>query len=229
VVRVEGEITYPGSYVIDSRSEKLSDLIRKAGGLKPAAFSEGSLLLRPNIENGTNDVFEQNKMDVFRHANRDNDSLELVKVKSKINSELQLVGINLDKALQSPGSKFDLQLQEGDIVQVPKKLETISLFGEIFYPKQVRFDKRYRFKDFIDQGGGFTPKALRRRSYVVYPNGEVASTRKVIFFNHFPRVKPGSEIFVPAKRQRQPLGTTEIIGIVSGIATLAAVLITVLK
>ena len=146
-----------------------------------------------------------------------------------MDSTIQLVGINLDKAMEKPGSKYDLLLEGQDVVRVPKKLETISLYGEVFYPKMVRFDKRYRFKDFINQGGGFTSSALRRGSYVVYPNGEVASTKKVLFFNHFPKVKPGSEIFVPAKRLRQALGAGELLGITSGLATLAAILITVLK
>lgn len=229
VVRIEGQVLYPGSYVIDARNEKLSDLVRKAGGLKPDAFAEGALLLRqPGIE-GSNADFERNKLDVFAQANKGNDSLEIRKIRSRMDSTMQLVGINLEKALQYPDSKYDLLLEREDLVRVPKKLETVSLYGEVFYPKLVRFDKRYRFKDFISQGGGFTSSALRRGSYVVYPNGEVASTRKVLFFNHFPRVKPGAEIFVPAKKVRQPLGTGDLIGIVSGVATLAAVLIAVLK
>jgi protein involved in polysaccharide export with SLBB domain len=144
-------------------------------------------------------------------------------------SDVQLVGINLDRALQSPRSKFDLLLQEQDIIKIPKQLETVSLYGEIFYPKQVRFDKRFRFKDFISQGGGFTTRALRRGSYVVYPNGEVASTRKVFLFNHFPKVKPGSEIFVPAKKEHRGLDATAIVGIVTAVATVAALIITVTK
>ncbi|WP_162852487.1 SLBB domain-containing protein [Dinghuibacter silviterrae] len=231
IVSVEGEVTYPGSYVIDSRNERLSNLIRKAGGLKPVAFSEGALLLRQGNQDGATAIFEQNKLDVFRDANKGNDSAELAKVLRAKNetANVQLVGINLDKALQSPGSKYDLLLEEQDIIEVPKKLETVTLYGEIFYPKQVRFDKRFRFKDFIGQGGGFTPKALRRRSYVVYPNGEVSSTTKILFFNHYPRVKPGSEIFVPARKERKGLDTTSIVGIVTAVATVAALMITVLK
>ena len=229
VVRIEGQVLYPGSYVIDARNEKLSDLVRKAGGLKPDAFTEGALLLRqPGIE-GSDGAFERNKLDVFAAANKGNDSIEVRKIRSKMDSSLQLVGINLDKALQYPDSKYDLLLEREDVVRVPKKLETVSLYGEVFYPKLVRFDKRYRFKDFISQGGGFTASALRRGSYVVYPNGEVASTKKVLFFNHFPKVKPGSEIFIPSKKERKALDPGTLLGIVTGVATLAAILITVLK
>jgi protein involved in polysaccharide export with SLBB domain len=229
VVKIEGQVLYPGSYVIDARNEKLSDLVRQAGGLKPDAFAEGALLLRqPGIE-GSDADFERNKLDVFAQANKGNDSLEVRRIRSRMDSSMQLVGINLEKALQYPDSKYDLLLEREDVVTVPKKLETVSLYGEVFYPKLVRYDKRFRFKDFISQGGGFTAKALRRGSYVVYPNGEVASSKKVLFFNHFPKVKPGSEIFIPAKRDRPPLGAVEIAGLASGLATLGLVLVTLFK
>jgi protein involved in polysaccharide export with SLBB domain len=229
VVRIEGQVLYPGSYIIDARNEKLSDLVRKAGGLKPDAFSEGALLLRqPGIE-GSDADFEKNKLDVFAQANKGDDSSEVKRIRTKMDSSMQLVGINLDKALQYPDSKYDLLLEKEDVVRIPKKLETVSLYGEVFYPKLVRYDKRYRFKDFISQAGGFTAKALRRGSYIVYPNGEVVSTHKVLFFNHFPKVKPGSEVFVPAKRDRPPLGAAEIAGLATGLATIALVLVTIFK
>ncbi len=229
VVKIEGQVLYPGAYVIDSRNEKLSDLIRKAGGLKPDAFPEGALLMRlPGIE-GANSDFEKNKLDVFASANRGDDSLEVRKIRSSMDSSKQVVGINLDEALDNPGSKYDLQLEKEDIIHVPKKAETVTLYGEIFYPKMVRFEKKYKFKDFISQGGGFTSSALKRGSYVVYPNGEVASTHKVLFFNHYPNVRPGSEIFVPAKKVRPGLSTQEIVGLTSGLVALIAVVVALVK
>lgn len=227
VVTIEGEVVYPGQYVINARNEKISDLVMKAGGLRPDAFAEGARLMRQAGEGDA--AFEKNKLDVFVAANRGDDSLEVRKVRAKMDSTMKLVGIRLDKALQSPDSKYDLLLQKGDVIRVPKKLETVSLFGEVFYPKDVRFDNRLRFKDFISQAGGFTVDALRRGSYVVYPNGEVASTRKVLFFNHYPRIKPGSEIFVPAKKPRKGFEPTVFVGLLTGIVTLTAVLITLLK
>jgi protein involved in polysaccharide export with SLBB domain len=229
IVKIEGQVLYPGSYVLDAMNEKISDLIRKAGGFKPEAFPEGALLLRKPGAEGAEMAFEKNKLDVFASANKGDDSLEIRKIKSGMDSSLQLVGINLDKAIANPDSKYDLLLQKDDVIRVPRRLETVSLYGEVFYPKEVRFDKSYSFKDFISQAGGFTSIALKRGSYVVYSNGEVASTRKILFFNHYPKIKPGSEIFVPAKRQRQPLSTPEILGIFTGLATLAAILISVLK
>jgi len=228
-VMIEGEVVYPGQYVIDSKSEKLSDLIRIAGGLKLNAFPEGALLLRKKSLDLSDNYLEQNKLAAFKEANKGDDSLELDKLKNSRGVDMQLVGINMEKALASPGSKYDLLLQKDDIIRVPQRLETVTLNGEVFYPKQVRFDKKYRFKDFISQGGGFTAVALRRRSYVVYPNGEVASTSKVLFFNHFPKVKPGSDIFVPAKRKREATSAGEILGLTTGLAALMGIIITIIQ
>jgi protein involved in polysaccharide export with SLBB domain len=229
VVQAEGEVVYPGSYIIDAKNERLSDLVRKAGGLKSEAFSQGAFLLRRASKDLAEASFEQSKVDVFAEANQGNDSAEVRKIRSRMDSTMQLVGINLEKALESPRSKFDLLLQSGDVIRIPMQLETVTLYGEVFYPKQVRFDNRYRFKDFISQAGGFTGNALRRRSYVVYPNGEVASTRKVLFFNHFPKVKPGAEVFVPARKPRVGLSAGEIIGMSSSLVAILAILLTVIK
>jgi protein involved in polysaccharide export with SLBB domain len=229
VVKVEGEVLYPGSYVIDTRYERMSDLIRKAGGITPTALASGAELLRASRLLGPNSQFEKNKLDVFAAANRSDDSLEIRKIKSNMDSSMQLVDVHLDRALANPGSKYDLYLERGDDLRIPKELETVSLYGEVFYPKLVRYDTRLRFKDFIRQGGGFTVSALRRGSYIVYPNGEVASTRKFLVFNRFPKVKAGSEIFIPAKKERKGLDTQALVSIVGGMAALLAVLVAVLK
>jgi protein involved in polysaccharide export with SLBB domain len=229
LARVDGEVIYPGEYVIDSKSEKLTDLIAKAGGLKTDAYAEGAQLLRLKDFEGSGKYFEQNKLDVFREANKGNDSLEIAKIKGNMDTAYQLVDINLDKALQAPGSKYDLLVEKGDVVRVPLRLETVSLNGEVFYPKEVRFDRKYRFKDFIYQAGGFTSEALRRGSYVVYPNGEVASTKGFLFMHRYPRVKPGSDIYVPARKKRAAASPAEIVGLAGGIVAILGIFISIIN
>jgi hypothetical protein len=115
------------------------------------------------------------------------------------------------------------------VIQVPKQLQTVTLYGEIYYPKEVRFDRKYKFKDYIDQSGGFTASALKRRAYIVYPNGEVSSTKKILFFNSYPRVKTGAEIFVPAKKEKAPVTAAEWLGITTGFAALLGIIITIIN
>lgn len=150
------------------------------------------------------------------------------KMENTISQKEQLLGIDLVTIMKNPGSKYDLLLEEGDIIKIPKKLETVQLFGEVYFPKKVRFDNGVTFRGYINGAGGFTAGALKRRSYVVYANGEVKSTRKVLFFNRFPKVKPGAEIYVPAKKDEKRLNGQEVLGITTGIASLALIIVTVL-
>lgn len=45
-VAVEGEVRYPGVYALQSKDERLADVIRRAGGLMPTAYAAGMELFR---------------------------------------------------------------------------------------------------------------------------------------------------------------------------------------
>lgn len=225
-VSIDGEVVYPGLYTINSKRERISDLMKRAGGIRPEAYAEGAVLLRKTFINSSDSALLENKLQVY--YNKLQDSADIYKVQNAVSRKDQLLGINLDEILKHPGSKFDLYLEEGDVIRIPKKLQTVQLFGEIYFPKKVRFDKRIDFRDYIRGAGGFTNNALRRRSYIVYANGEVKSTRKVLFFNSYPKVRPGAEIYVPKKGERRGLSGQETVGITTGIASLALIIITIL-
>lgn len=225
-VEIGGEVLYPGRYTINSKRERISDMLRRAGGLRPEAYPEGAVLLRKTFVNESDSIYLTNKLEVF--YNKLQDSSDIERVKSAMERKEQLLGINLDLILKSPGSKYDLLLEEGDMLKVPKRLQTVQVFGEIYFPKKVRFEKNIGFRDYIRGAGGFTAQALKRRSYIVYANGEVKNTRKVFFFNSYPKVKPGAEIYVPTKRDRKGLSGPEAIGIASGLASVALIIVTLL-
>lgn len=225
-IQIGGEVLYPGQYAINSKQERISDVVRRAGGLRPEAYPEGAVLLRKTFVNESDSVYLTNKLEVF--YNKMQDSSDIVRLKSAMERKEQLLGINLDMVLKNPGSKYDLLLEEGDVLKVPKKLQTVQVFGEIYFPKKVRFDKNIGFRDYIRGAGGFTSQALKRRSYIVYANGEVKNTRKVLFFNSYPKVKPGAEIYVPTKRERRGLSGGEAIGMASGLASVALIIVTLL-
>lgn len=107
-------------------------------------------------------------------------------------------------------------------------METVQLYGEVHFPKKMRFDKNVHFRDYIRGAGGFTNSALKRRSYIVYANGDVKGTRKFLFFNSYPKVKPGAEIYVPSKKESRGLTGQEAIGITTGIASLALIVVSIL-
>ncbi|HVI45461.1 MAG TPA: SLBB domain-containing protein [Chitinophaga sp.] len=226
-VQIGGEVIYPGEYAINTRSERISDLIKRTGGLRPEAYAEGAVMMRKTFINESDSALLANKLQVF--YNKLQDSSDIKRLQEAVARKEQLLGINLDHIMKHPGSKYDLLLEEGDVIRVPKKLQTVQMFGEVYFPKKVRFDNRYSFKDYIHGAGGFTSQALRRRSYIVYANGEVKNTKKVFFFNSYPKVKPGAEIYVPTRKEKKGLTGQEGIAMASGLASIALVIVTILN
>ncbi len=139
------------------------------------------------------------------------------------------VGISLDKILLKPRSDYDLVLEEGDTLSIPKQLQTVKVSGEVSSPVKIIYSRGKPFKQYISEAGGFSDKSLKRRSYVLYANGSVKGTSKIFFFNDYPKVKPGAEIFVPKKGDKQKLSAAEVVGISTGLASLAAIVLSILK
>jgi len=131
----------------------------------------------------------------------------------------EFVGINLPQILKTPGTKEDLFLEEGDVLFVPKELQTVKVTGEVLSPVTVVYSNNKTFKSYVKSAGGFTEASRRKRSFIKYANGSVKSAGKILFFNTYPSVKPGSEIIVPEGAPRRPVSLTEIIGITSSLLT----------
>jgi protein involved in polysaccharide export with SLBB domain len=226
-VLLDGEIAYPGNYTINTKKERISDILKRAGGLRPEAYPEGAFLLRSSYNNKADSTLLSSKLEVF--YNKLQDSSDRERVRTTVERKQQLLDLQLAKVLENPGSKYDLYLEDGDIIKIPKRQQTVQMYGEVYFPKKVRFEKTYSFREYIRSAGGFTALALRRRSYIIYPNGEVKSTRKVLVFNSFPKVKPGAELYIPTKKARNPLTSGEVVGLASAIASLALVIVTVIN
>lgn len=226
-VSLEGQVVYPGNYAITTKKERISDIIKRAGGLRPEASPEGALLLRRTYSTESDSAFLLSKLEIFN--NKVDDSLAAAKTRVAIERNQQLLGIQLEEILAHPGSKYDFYLEEGDVIRIPKKLQTVQLFGEIYFPKKVRYDHSVSFRTYIRSAGGFTSQALKRRSYVVFANGEVKSTKRLLFFNKYPKVKPGAEIYVPTKPERKGLTAAATVGFASALASLALVVITIIN
>lgn len=136
--------------------------------------------------------------------------------------ETERVGISLDKILANPGSEYDLILQEGDVINVPKQLQTVRLRGEVLYPTTTRFDRGKGFKRYITSAGGFTEVASKKRSYIIYANGDVKRTISVLGLKFYPGVEPGAEIIVPQGQPKTSFqqSISQITGITTSLLTL---------
>lgn len=255
-VKIEGEVLYPGIYTITRKDERISDLITRAGGLTALSFAEGASLRRPGPEKVEEEIEldamgkpknakdaklakekakqkEEEEMQKMANLKRlqgtgaNVDTAQLVKEVKTLGSDL--VGIDLERILKKPGTRYDLLLEDGDIVKVPKQLQTVKVTGEVLRPISVVFNPNKSMKSYINGAGGFTYNANKKGAYIQYANGSVDANRKFFLFNNFPKVKPGAEIFVPKRAPRERLGIAGVVGISSALATVAAVLISVIR
>ena len=220
-VELQGEVLYPGKYTVQNNKETISALVKRAGGLRTTAYPEGGILLRNTFSDTVEANLSEDRILNIRNQSRGADSLSNQLI-SSISRNKKIVSFNLETALKEPNSVNDILLQMGDVLRIPKYPETVQSFGSVYVSKKVLYEKGLSFKKVIDESGGFLAQASRKRSYVMYPNGEVKSTKHFLFFRSYPSIKPGSEVYVPEKDKRNAFSLTElaaITGLVTGLLT----------
>lgn len=194
-VQVEGQVLTPGPYGITSRDERVTDVIKRAGGLNQFAYVEGATLVR-RIQLSEAEI-RQRQTTLLEIA--DDATNSAVQVEPLAPDRQERISIDLKRVLANPHTDDDLIVEDGDIIRIPKLLQTVRVGGEVQFPTTTRFEKGLSFTDYVSRGGGFTSKSRKRLSYVLYANGEVKRTKKFLFFNSYPRVEPGSEVVVAIK------------------------------
>lgn len=199
-VSIEGQTIFPGVYALERKDEKLSDIVKRAGGLNSQAYPIGATLIRKfKISQQEADRKRAQLSDLSDISSGVSVKVEEVKVESE-----ESIGMDLVKALDEPGSSADMILQDGDVLRIPKEPQTVRMQGEVLYPTSTRYLNGLNFKHYISEAGGFTELSARKRSYVVYANGSVDRTRKLLgLFNVYPRIEPGAEIVVPRLNAKQ--------------------------
>lgn len=212
MVFIKGEVNFQGTYSLGLKNEKISDLIKQAGGLTQYAYVEGAFLTRKN-----NSLEDKKQLEIIADFAK-KDSLNIDKVKKEFK-----IGIDLTKILAKGqnNSKYDLILEEGDELFIPSERQTVKVEGEVLSPALVRYEKGKNLKSYIESSGGFSSNAKKNRTYVIHANGDIETTKQFLFFKLYPEVKPGSVILIPNKPEtKRKITTQEIIGITTGLATL---------
>ncbi len=229
----KGEVIYPGIYGIKYKDEKISDLISRAGGLSPQAYIKGATMVR---KTRLSDFQKTQREEVLNNLNinvkvkavtksLDEEEPEFTEEGEILNNLItESVGIDLEKILKNPGSVEDLILQDGDEINIPKKLQTVRIEGEVLYPTTVKYHPDLNFIDYISKSGGFTKKSSRGKAFIIYPNGSVDRTRKFVFIKIHPKVEPGSEIIIPGKTENTQAQLAQFGGIIGTLGgTLTAI------
>lgn len=222
-VTIDGEVMYPGAYAINSIDEKLSNIINRAGGFKITADASAASLRRVNAINAITELKNTSIEKIARDRGTDTtaaDSLSREAVRP-----YDIIGINLEEVMDHPGITNDLILENGDIVYIPKKNQAVKVRGEVLFPTQFAFRENRSMKYYIDQAGGFSSNALKRKAFVLGANGNARKVRHFLFFKSYPSIKAGDEVFVPKKPERKGLSTGEIIGITTAVVSFASVVI----
>ncbi len=218
-VEVEGEVKYPGSFALKIRDEKISDLIARAGGITAYGYPKGALLIRrtefydgAGSDNKAAISQKKEALKSFQEMDTLVDKLEI--------KQFETVGIDLEKILANPGSKYDLHLKEGDILSIPQKLETVRIKGEVLYPLTIKYGDQLSFKDYIDASGGINDNARIGKSFVIYPNGTAAKTKRFFWIKDYPDIEPGSEIVIPRRPTRNRMSIQEILALTTTLTTI---------
>lgn len=213
-VIVDGEIAFAGTYVLTRKGQRLSELVKNAGGVTKDAYLEGARLERKLTAEE-----KIKKQSMLRMAMDDS-----IDVKKLDLSDTRNVGINLGMALKNPGSdEWDIVLQKDDRLVIPQFNNTVSISGEVRYPNSVSYRNGAKLDYYINMAGGYSDKARKKRVYAVNMNGTVSRVRSA------KDIRPGCEIVIPAKKERRGLSTAEVISMSSVLGTLTIALATLLK
>lgn len=222
-ITIEGEVNYPGSYVIEKNTVRLSDIVNKAAGFRKDAYAAGAVLTRrlteterANLEIAKSMAMQQTD-DSTAKAN-----LSMIDVGSSYT-----VAINLDLAVANPGSYHDIVLRTGDVITVPKYTNMVKVSGNVYFPNHVTYKPGENYKYYVNNAGGYNKGSVKRNVFMIHMNGYVAKRGSKEFV-----VKPGTEIVVPkrvADPSRRGQTIASIMGMASSTASLAAMVVAILN
>jgi protein involved in polysaccharide export with SLBB domain len=226
-VTIRGEVLFPGVYQLNTKKDRVSDILQRAGGLLQSSNAAGASLLRNTFPSNTGAEIKGIKKQLI--YNQVSDSLAEQKLVNKLDSGKQVVSFNLAGVIATPSGNADLFLEDGDIIDIPKQFTTVSIFGAVRFEKKISFQEGLSFRDAIQEAGGFSELAAKKGTYVLYPNGKVATFSKFLFFRSYPKLIAGAEIYVPEYKKKKGLTTAEIMGISTGVISMATLVFAIIN
>ena len=214
-IKVEGQAMFPGTYTLSMKNERLSDILKKAGGVTDLAYTPGARLERRITPD---EKLRMQTITNMLNSQSGNDSLDIKKLDL---GNTYYVGIELDKAIAEPGGDADIVLREGDRLIIPEYNGTVKISGDVMYPNTVAYEKGKRASYYIDQAGGWGDRAKKSNTYIIYMNGTVAKV------GHNAKIMPGCEIVVPSKPKKDARTLAQILTIGTSVASLATMIATI--
>ncbi len=212
-VTVEGDVLFSGSFVLQKRNERLSEIVKRAGGVLDDAYLKGAHLARRLTEDEFQARKEALQFAIQNSTGNQKDSIALSKIEV---SDSYNVGIDLEMALQNPGSSYDLVMRPGDVLYVPQLQSTVKISGDVMYPNSVVYEPGKKLKYYIEQAGGYGQTARKNKVFIVYMNGKVAKGKGDAV------IEPGCQIIVPSKPKSDGTDWAKILSFATSFASVAA-------
>ena len=214
-VTVNGEVLYHGIYTLTDKNERISKLIAKAGGVTNYAYVRGAKLTRI-----ANEEERKRMQDVIKMMRKELGAGAIDSLGLEVDSTFT-VGIDLEAALENPGSDADIVLREGDVIFIPEYVNTVKISGAVMMENTVSFKEGEDIRYYLSQAGGYGQNAKKSKKFIIYMNGQIAKVKR----NGKAQIEPGCEIVVPNKRRRVGRGG-EILGYASSLTSLGTMIAT---
>ena len=218
-VMISGEVLYPGTYSLISEGDRVSDLIKRSGGLTPNAFPEGVRLYRKtkiNEQKILNPIISEefkeailSDTSLYNRYSEDLLDSEISRSSSLIETdkfEYTIVSFDMNKALKV-NSKHNIVLLESDSLVIPKSKYIVYVTGSLFNYEagggiSVPYSGTKRADYYVNNfAGGYSKSNDRSRTVVVYPNGSVKKSIDLGLFTISPKVTNGSTIRLTSKQE----------------------------
>ena len=211
-VTVDGEVAFKGNYTMELKNQRLSDVVKAAGGVVPGGYVRGA-----RLERRLTDAERARLREVIRIARQTADGKDSIALNKLEMAETFTVGIHLDEALANPGSTQDIELMDGDRLIIPRFNHTVRISGDVNAPNTVAYDEGEGYKYYIKQAGGFGDRAKKRNTYIIYMNGTMAMAKEG-------KIEPGCEVVVPSKAPRNQNSIAQWLGIGTSVASLGTMI-----
>jgi protein involved in polysaccharide export with SLBB domain len=228
-VLLTGDVIVPGRYILETSNDRVSDIIRRADGLRYSPDSCVVFIRRPRKSNFSKEEREKlyNKLMGYK-----NDTLRSARqIKEEMSKEFDLIGVNINDLMQNKLTVGNVQLNEGDMIVVNRLNNLVKISGEVSYPNIVTYIPGKRLKYYVKKSGGFISTANKTKSIVIYPDGSAMGIKKFLIFKKYPKITPDSEVFVPIKDKtnKNKIGIAEMTLIISALGVITNLFISLNK
>lgn len=212
MITVRGEVQWEGTFAMEMKKTRLSEIIRTAGGVTDNAYLKGATLLR-RMNDDERRRMQATLATVRNLLTEKGDSVSYEKLDLDNNYPIY---IDLEKAVNNPGSDADILMRDSDQLFVPEYDPIVRVSGDVQFPNTFYFEEGKDYKHYVYEAGGFGERAKKSRSFIVYQNGKAGLIKKGA------KPEPGCEIVIVSKKKKQPFRMAELTGALAGLTSLAS-------